>query len=182
MRRLGLLAGALLALGASGAEPAADVLALPTTWRAEDGSPATLADFRGRWYVLSFVYTSCPGTCPRTTATLKRLDAALARAGTPLDTVVVSLDPDHDTPAAVRAYRARHQLLGARRWHLLVGAEDQLRTLTMLLDFHYARNEASGAIAHDNVVYLVGPDGTVRASQSSLEAPRAELLAAVRSQ
>ena len=178
MRRLGLLVGAVLALGAAGAEPGADVLALPTTWRAEDGHPVALSAFAGRWYVLSFVYTSCPGTCPRTTATLKRLEVALARAGTPLDTVVVSLDPEHDTPAAVRAYRARHQLQGARRWHLLVGAEDQLRALAMLLDFHYARNPGSGAIAHDNVVYLVGPDGTVRASQSSLEPPGEAFLAA----
>ncbi len=177
-RRLALLA--LLALGPAKAlaDAPLDVLALPTRWRTEAGGEVALEAWRGRWYVLSFVYTSCAGSCPLTTAKLRRLEQALARAGRPLDTVVVSLDPAHDTPRALQAYRARFHLEGARRWHLLVGEAPALRTLTMLLGFHFARNPASGAITHDNAIYLVGPDGTVRASMSSLDEPLGDLVKA----
>ena len=173
-----LLCLCLLALPALAADAPADVLALPTRWRTEAGAETGLEAWRGRWYALAFVYTSCAGTCPLTTAKLKRLEQALARAGRPLDLVVVSLDPAHDTPEAVRDYRARHHLEQARRWHLLVGAEAELRTLTMLLDFRYARNPESGGISHDNTIYLVGPDGTVRASMSSLDEPLEAFVAA----
>lgn len=145
--------------------------ALETSWRLEDGQRASLERFAGRWYALTFVYTGCAGTCPLTTRKLKRLDAALQAAGKPLDLVVVSLDPLHDTPEAVAAWRARYQLEQARRWHVLVGDDAQLRTLTMLLEFKYARNPESGVIMHDNTVFLVAPDGSVRAEMSSLDEP-----------
>ncbi|MFO0600635.1 MAG: SCO family protein [Myxococcaceae bacterium] len=158
---------------------AKNVLALDTKWTLEDGSTISLSSLKGRWTVLTFVYTSCAGTCPLTTKKLKRLDAALEKAGKVRDIVVVSLDPAHDTPDAVKAWRERYGLLEAKRWKVLVGAESQLRTLTMLLEFKYTRNADSGAILHDNTVFLVGPDGTVRAQMSSLDQPMDEFVSAV---
>ncbi len=161
----------LLAAPALAQAPAADVLALETTWRTEAGKTVTLAAFKGRPFALTFIYTSCAGTCPLTTKKLQRLDAALVQRGQPLDLVVVSLDPAHDTPEAVRQYRARYKLEKASRWHVLVGDDTQVRALTMLLDFRYTKNPESGVILHDNTVFLVGADGTVKASMSSLDQP-----------
>lgn len=174
-----LMALVVLAAAVHAGEPAANVLALETTWRTERGEKVTLESLRGRWYALSFVYTSCPGTCPLTTQKLKRLDAALRKARRPIDLVVVSLDPANDTPDAVASYRARYQLTGAKQWRILVGDDEQLRTLTMLLGFKYTRNAESGAILHDNAVYLVGPDGAVVTSMSSLDQPLDAFVAAV---
>ena len=161
--------GCVLQTAMAFAEPPPNVLALETQWTAEDGRSTTLGAWRGRRYVLSFVYTSCTSTCPLTTQKLKRLDAALGKAGKPLDVVVVSLDPTRDTPSAVVQYRVTHSLQKAPRWHVLVGDEAQLRTLTMLLGFRYAKNAESGVILHDNTVYLIGPGGEVEASMSSLD-------------
>lgn len=140
-----------------------------TQWKDEAGLRLTLGAWKGRWYALTFVYTSCAGSCPLTTRKLKRLDEALQKAGKPLELVVVSLDPTHDTPEVVKQYRARYELEQASRWRILVGDDDQVRTLTMLLEFKYTKNPQSGVILHDNTVYLVGPDGTVKTSMSSLD-------------
>ncbi len=148
-----------------------NVLALDTRWRDEAGEQVSLETWKGRWYALTFVYTSCAGTCPLTTKKLKRLDAALVKAGKPLELVVVSLDPAHDTPEAVVAYRARYQLEKEKRWHVLVGDDAQVRTLTMLLNFKYTTNPESGVILHDNAVFLIAPDGSVKTSMSSLDQP-----------
>lgn len=173
---LGLCLWATLA--AAEGEPK-NVLALPTTWKDETGATVTLERFKGRWYALTFVYTSCAGSCPLTTKKLKRLDAALEQAGTPLDLVVVSLDPSHDTPPMVKQYRERYGLEGARRWQILVGDDAQVRTLTMLLEFKYTKNPESGVIMHDNTVYLVDPAGSVHTTMSSLDQPMEAFLAAV---
>lgn len=171
----------LLLLGApalAGAE-AKSVLALPTTWKTEAGEAVSLEAFKGRWYALTFIYTSCAGSCPLTTKKLKRLDAALEAAGKPLELVVVSLDPKHDSPAMLAQYRARYGIEGATRWKILVGDDEQVRTLTMLLEFKYTKNPESGVILHDNTVYLVDPKGVVRTSMSSLDQPMDDFVAAV---
>lgn len=178
MRAL-LLWCCLLAPLAHAQDDAKNVLALDTTWRTEQGEPLKLSALKGRWYVLTFVYTSCAGTCPLTTRKLKRLEQVLAQAGKPLDLVVVSLDPAHDTPEALVAYRKRYQLEEATRWRVLVGDDAQVRTLTMLLEFKYTKNPESGVILHDNTVFLVGPEGTVKTTMSSLDQPLEAFVAAV---
>ncbi len=169
----------LLASFAHAEDEPKNVLALETRWRDEAGATGSLEAWKGRWYALTFVYTSCAGTCPLTTKKLKRLDAALVKAGRPLEQVVVSLDPAHDTPEAVVAYRARYQLQKEKRWNVLVGDDAQVRTLTMLLNFKYTTNPESGVILHDNTVFLVAPDGSVKTSMSSLDQPLDEFLKAL---
>lgn len=169
----------LVSLPALAAADEKNVLALKTTWVGEDGKKLSLEAFKGRWYALTFIYTSCAGSCPLTTKKLKRLDAALEKAGKPLELAVVSLDPSHDTPEQVKQYRARYQLEQAARWKVLVGDDAQVRTLTMLLEFKYTKNPESGVILHDNTVFLVAPDGTVKTTMSSLDQPMEDFIAAV---
>ncbi|MFZ5438827.1 MAG: SCO family protein [Myxococcota bacterium] len=175
-----LLLVMVLASGAFAQAEGKNVLALDTSWKTEAGQSATLASLtKGQWYALTFVYTSCAGTCPLTTKKLKRLDQALADAGKPLELMVVSLDPAHDSPAELAKYRERYGLQDAKRWHLLVGDDAQVRTLTMLLEFKYTKNPESGVILHDNTVFLVAPDGEVKTTMSSLDQPMEDFIAAV---
>lgn len=178
MRTLALCLSLAAGVAFAADEPM-NVLALETKWRDESGAKVSLEAWKGRWYALTFVYTSCAGTCPLTTRKLKRLDAALEKAGRPLDLVVVSLDPKHDSPEALVAYRKRYQLEQAKRWHVLVGDDAQVRTLTMLLNFKYTTNPESGVILHDNTVFLIGPDGSVKTSMSSLDQPLDEFVSSV---
>lgn len=179
MKSLLLLLAVALAPVAFANDAEKNVLALETRWEDEAGQRVTLSAFKGRWYALTFIYTSCAGSCPLTTRKLKRLDAALEKAGKPLDLVVVSLDPAHDTPEFVKQYRARYELEKAKRWHVLVGEDAQVRSLTMLLEFKYTKNPESGVILHDNTVFLVGPDGAVKATMSSLDQAMDSFVAAV---
>ncbi|MBE2252477.1 MAG: SCO family protein [Myxococcus sp.] len=174
-----LLSLCLAASGAAAQPDARNVRSLPTSWKTEAGKQVSLEAWKGRWYALTFIYTSCAGSCPLTTKKLKRLDAALEAAGKPLELVVVSLDPAHDTPPMLEQYRARYGLENAKRWNILVGDDAQVRTLTMLLEFKYTRNPESGVILHDNTVYLIDPKGTVHTSMSSLDQPMEAFIEAV---
>ncbi|HEY0037726.1 MAG TPA: SCO family protein [Longimicrobium sp.] len=73
----------------------------------QDGRPTTLATFRGTPVLLFFGYTNCPDVCP---LTLQKLTRAVERAGRRArDTriVLVTLDPERDTPAVLKAYASR---------------------------------------------------------------------------
>ena len=72
-----------------------------------DARPTTLASFRGQPVLLFFGYTHCPDVCP---ITLDKLAKAVKQAGRRArDTriVMVTLDPERDTPAVLKAYAAR---------------------------------------------------------------------------
>lgn len=68
------------------------------------GRPVTEADLRGRPTALFFGYTHCPAFCP---VTLQVLTNVLGRMGADADrlnVVFVTVDPERDTPEAMRAY------------------------------------------------------------------------------
>lgn len=86
----------------TGTGPAADFALVD-----QDGRPSTLASFRGTPVLLFFGYTHCPDVCP---LTLQKLTQAVERAGRRArDTriVLVTLDPERDTPAILKAYASR---------------------------------------------------------------------------
>lgn len=70
----------------------------------QDNQPFHLNQVRGRPVVLFFGYTSCPDMCPMT---MSRIAAALKLVGDGargVTTLFVSVDPQRDTPAALKEY------------------------------------------------------------------------------
>ncbi len=173
---MGVLVSVLVA--AAPAE-AVNATQLKTTWKTEGGAEVTLAEVVTEPTVLAFIYTSCTATCPLTTKKLQKLEGELAKEGRKARIVAVSLDPSHDTPAALVEYRKRYGLAGNKTWTILVGPETSVRTLTMLLDFRYSKNPESQVITHDNKMFVLAPGGAVVAQSSSLNDVMRPLLDAV---
>lgn len=71
-----------------------------------DGHPRTLADFKGKITVIFFGYTQCPDVCPTTMAELAQVKKALGAQGDRVQGVFVTIDPERDTPAILKAYMA----------------------------------------------------------------------------
>jgi protein SCO1/2 len=68
------------------------------------GQPLSLADLHGSTVLLFFGYTRCADVCPLTLDKLQRaLRTAGARPGQ-ARVVMVTVDPSHDTPAALASY------------------------------------------------------------------------------
>lgn len=96
---------------------AASVAALPTADLAklgrgiegvvltdQSGTAVTWSKLAGRPRAVFFGFTKCPVICP---VTVWELDAALAKIGKPGDAiqvVFVTLDPERDTPEAMKSY------------------------------------------------------------------------------
>jgi len=145
----------------------------------QDGRTMHLADLRGRPFVASMIYTNCTSVCPRITADLQNLEKALSsRDRERVRFVLFSLDPERDSPEALRGF-AKDHALDTTRWTLLATSPDDMRTLAAVLGVRY-RPDAGGEIAHSAVIAVVDGEGVVRHRQVGLENDSSPLVAAVR--
>ena len=90
----------------------------------EHGHLLTLTSENGRVVLLTFMYSRCREICPLEG---RMLAAAERRIGSSTRAVllVVSVDPEGDTPTTIRRFIRRSGLAGSR-WHWLVGKRSQL--------------------------------------------------------
>ena len=71
----------------------------------QDGKALARKDLEGKVFLVSFVFTTCNGSCPPTTARLVQVQQRLAERGLlrgdRIRLVSITLDPARDTPAAL---------------------------------------------------------------------------------
>jgi len=72
----------------------------------QDGRPRTLGDFKGKVLVVFFGYTQCPDVCPTTLGELAQVKKALGKDGERVQGIFVTIDPERDTAALLKAYIA----------------------------------------------------------------------------
>lgn len=72
-----------------------------------NGKPFKLQEQRGKVLVLEFGFTHCETVCPVSLAALAQARKQLGAAGRGVQVVFISVDPQRDTPARLRAYLAQ---------------------------------------------------------------------------
>lgn len=88
------------------------------------GEPFGSDELAGKVFIASFFFTRCPSVCPELTRAMKELDKRISDESIHL--VSFSVDPEHDTPETLRAYRAEHGITSPR-WHFLTGTTSSLK-------------------------------------------------------
>jgi protein SCO1 len=74
----------------------------------------------GRPVVLNFIYTSCTTICPLSSQIFEQFQDDLGEARNSVHLVSISIDPEQDTPARLRAYAAQYH--AARGWNHYSGS------------------------------------------------------------
>jgi protein SCO1/2 len=120
--------------------------------------------FRGQWDLVFFGFTQCPDICPLTLQILATAKQQLADNGQdPLPRIVlVSVDPERDTPELLARYVAYFDTdsLG------ITGELDELRKLTNSLGIFFEKvfsDDGNYTVNHSAVVLLINPDGRFHA-------------------
>lgn len=148
---------------------------LESEWTSDAGRRVRLGVLRGRPQVVAMFFASCEFACPIIVNDMKRIEAALPEAVRgKTDFLLVSIDPERDTPEALRAFRGRMKL-PMEQWTLLTGRPDDVRELAALLGVNY-RKDARGQFAHSNLITLLNAGGEVVAQQSGLNQSPDELV------
>ena len=120
--------------------------------------------FEGQWDVVFFGFTHCPDICPATMTVLGQAKRELEAQGRePLPRVVlVSVDPERDTPEAMARYVAYFGdgNLG------LTGELDELSKLTSALGIFFQKTgseDGAYGVDHSAVVLVINPQGRLKA-------------------
>lgn len=116
-----------------------------------------LSSLRGEPVAVTFLYTRCPvaTACPMTTAKFSRLDALLKAKGYG-KLLVVTVDPEHDTPAVLADY-ARKAGADVKRWKFLTGSPTAVAEVASSFGVLYYSER--GQVIHGQAVAVVDPEG-----------------------
>lgn len=173
MKRGVLLACCVALLGLAGCKPPA-----PPAFKSTDitgasfardfsltdhnGTPRTLADFRGKAVAVFFGYIHCPDVCPTTLGDLAAAMKLLGPDARRVQVLFVTLDPARDTPDVLKAFVPSFDpgFLG------LYGSDDALRKVASEFKVVYQKTSVKSAddylLDHSAGTYVFDPQGRIR--------------------
>lgn len=134
----------------------------------DQGMPFSLENLRGRWTFMVFGFTACQDVCPRLLAELSEVDNKLRAQNSLMPQfVMVSVDPEHDSPPLLHQYIKNFNL----DFVAATGEPQQIRELAKELSVFYLKiknNEGDvGAtqytIDQGGTIMLINPQGQLRA-------------------
>ena len=91
------------------------------------GKTLGLADLKGKVWIADFIFTRCPGPCPRMSSRMASLQHNLRREDG-LRLVSISVDPEFDTREVLAKYAGQYQAEEGR-WFFLTGDKTAIHHL-----------------------------------------------------
>ncbi len=123
----------------------------------------------GKTSLVAFIYTHCADICPMTTHNLYLTQEELDKEGNEnVNYVVISFDPERDTPEVLKKY-ANIMELDLSKWKLLTGKKSTISDLMRRFDItaiptdsSYTDGELNYNIMHTDRIALVDKESKIR--------------------
>jgi protein SCO1 len=133
----------------------------PLSLRNYKGEAVNINQYRGKAVLVTFLYTNCPDVCPIITSNLRVAQNLMGPAETSKAQVIaVSVDPRGDTPKAVAAFLARHEMTG--RMQYLIGSAGELAPVWKAWHVGSERDaQQPQLVNHSGLIYGVSASGKV---------------------
>ncbi|MEO0882036.1 MAG: SCO family protein [Pseudomonadota bacterium] len=146
------------------------------------GNAVTEADFKGRPSLVYFGFTYCPDVCPASLVTIDQALARLPETVEPPRTILISIDPERDTPEAMADYifvePFPEDIVG------LTGSVDAVQSAADTFKTGFRKVEIPDSAAgytmdHTSIVYLMDEDWSLKTffTHETTAAQMAECLA-----
>jgi protein SCO1/2 len=143
------------------------IYSLDATWTADVGREVKLDALRGRPQVLALIFTNCQHSCALIVNDMKEIQKALpVNVRGKVDFLLVSIDPERDTPEALRAFRAKHAL-EIERWSLLRGDAEAVKKLAEMVGFRYMPGSEQ-QYAHSLLITVLNASGEIVYQQAGI--------------
>lgn len=132
---------------------------IPGEWRDQNNEHFQLTNLNGKIPVVSMIFTHCGYACPRIVADMKNIEEQVPQdKRSEVVFVLVTFDTERDHPDRLKSF-AKEMALGDN-WILLHGNDEEVRTLSMLLDIKY-KKQPNGDFAHSNSITLLDKKGVI---------------------
>jgi protein SCO1/2 len=148
---------------------------LESTWLDTSAKEMRLDELRGDVVLVAMIYSSCKAACPRIIEDMRKIRAGLKSADG-VRFVLVSIDPEVDTPEKLKQYAVENKL---EDWEFLHGESQDVMELAMLLGVKY-RKTSETDYAHSNVISVLDKQGEVVHQQEGLGVDPQQTIEAIK--
>ena len=139
----------------------------------QNGAPFELAALQGKVAFVLFGFTNCPDACPLSMERLRELNHSGLVAADDITYVMISVDGERDTPAAMKAFLAKYssEFIGLTADPNRVQPIAQQFSAAFFKGSHHA-HDGGYEVAHSPQIFVLDLKGRVRAEVygASLEA------------
>ena len=127
----------------------------------QDGERVSLADSSGTVRAVTFIYATCKDTCPLLTAKMALMQRKLgADFGKRVRFVSITVEPEVDTPAVLKAYAGKFDADPAG-WSFLTGKSEEIQDVVRKYGA-FAKRVKPGDVDHLFLTSLVDRKGVLR--------------------
>ncbi len=145
------------------------VYQVDSKWETQDGNTIKLQDLQGKVLVTAMIFTSCKTACPRLTAEMRAISQKTGIVDPDkIRYVLISIDPETDTPAVMKDYLAANGFTG-KEWLFLRSSEENTRTLANVMAVKYKKITPI-EFSHSNIISVYSKDGILTYQKEGLDA------------
>jgi len=128
----------------------------------QHGRSISLAQFRGRVVVLTFLDPVCTTDCPLIAQQLSNADHELGAAASRVVLVAIDANPTYLTRSALDAFDRQERLTSLSNWEYVTGPRGELNALWTDYGVNVAASVGGAMSAHSDVIYVLDTSGQVR--------------------
>lgn len=133
---------------------------------------------KGKLVVFNMMYTVCTGICPVNTASLLSVQRALgARVGKDIFMYSLTLQPELDTPDALREYMKKYDV--GPGWTYLTGKRPDMELVRRKLGFYDSNPIADADISNHTGVLRIGDGARNKWMMTSAVTPTRQIVKAI---
>ncbi|MDX2190497.1 MAG: SCO family protein [Bacteroidota bacterium] len=140
---------------------------LESKWFTEEGEKIKLDQLKGKVLVIVMIYTTCKAACPRLVADIKAIHDLIPEINrNKIQFVLVSIDPEHDTPQRLKSFAIAKEM-DDPEWTFLQGNTETVREFANVLSVKY-KEISPIDFSHSNIISVFNTDGELLHQQEGL--------------
>jgi protein SCO1 len=158
--------------------PGESVYNLTSTWTTQENESIQLGHFKNKIVVAAMIFTHCESACPRIVADMQRIESSLsAKELQQITFLLISMDPDRDTPARLTEFATEHKL--NTNWTLICSSLDATMEIANVLGVKVKKLEGGG-FDHSNIIHVINMQGVIVHQQNGFAVDQDETINAVK--
>ncbi len=126
------------------------------------GRPVSLASFRGRSVVLTFMDSHCTDICPLVSREFIDANKDLGSTARNVVFIAVNVNQYHGRIADVASYSSAEGLDSIGSWHFVTGPLRELRTVWSNYQVMVQAPSRNADVIHTSLIYFIDPQGKER--------------------
>lgn len=134
------------------------IFLLDSKWQTQDAKEIQLKDLKGKNLVVVMIFTSCTTACPILVADMQKVESKIDPKKLKETTMLlVSIDPENDTPEVLKAY-AKTNNMDKEPWLFLRSDKESVRELANVLAVKYKKISPI-VFSHSNIITVFNKNG-----------------------